>query len=268
MKKTPEQIIIRAMEYRPRAIFVGMSGGDDSLVTTHWMMTHVPGCQVFHANTGIGIERTRQFVRDTCKERGWPLVEIRAKEDCGQDYDKEVIAHGFPGPALHLIMYSKFKERCVRVLVKRHKTHRMDKVAIFTGIRRDESVRRMGYDGQEVEVRGSQIWVNPLYHWSKSRFHDYIKEHKLKRNPVAEILGFSGECLCGAFAHLGEKALVRIVEPETAERLDALEIKVRAAGHNWGWEEEPPAGVVKFKKEKKRGQQFMPFCVGCTKAAV
>lgn len=262
----PESIIERALAYKPRACFVGMSGGDDSLVTTHWMMTHVPGCQVFHANTGIGIERTRQFVRDTCRDHDWPLVEIRAKEDCGQDYDALTIEQGFPGPGHHHKMYQRLKERAIRLLVKRHKRRVRDKILIASGIRKDESLIRMGYINREINFVGAQMWVNPLFHWNKSRFHDYIREHRLKRNPVSEILGFSGECLCGAFAHPGEKELVRIVEPKTAERLDELEVRVRAAGHNWGWEEEPPAGVVKFNKEKKRGQQFMPFCVGCTKS--
>lgn len=257
---TPEQILQQAMDYCPRACFVGMSGGDDSLVTTHWMMSNVPGCQVFHANTGIGIERTRQFVRDTCKEKGWPLVEIRAREDCGQDYDRLVLDHGFPGPPHHYKMYQRLKERCVRMLVKRHKQRMRDKVLIASGIRKGESRIRMAYINREINFVGSQMWVNPLFHWSKQRFHDYIREHGLKRNPVSEILGFSGECLCGAFAHPGEKALVRIVEPETAERLDALEVKVRAAGHNWGWEERPP-------KKARVSKKFMPFCVGCTKVA-
>jgi hypothetical protein len=124
-----------------------------------------------------------------------------------------------------------------------------------------------GYINREINFVGSQMWVNPLFHWSKQRFHEYIHAYELKRNPVSEILGFSGECLCGAFAHPGEKALVRIVDPGAAERLDALECRVRAAGHNWGWEDGPPAGAVQFKKEKRNGQQFMPFCMGCTKVA-
>lgn len=166
---TPEQIMERATAYKPSACFVGMSGGDDSLVTTHWMMSNVPGCQVFHANTGIGIERTRQFVRDACKEQGWPLTEIRAKEDCGQDYDALVMERGFPGPPHHYKMYQRLKERCVRLLVKRHKKRMRDKVLIASGIRKDESRIRMGYINREINFIGAQMWVNPLFHWPKQR---------------------------------------------------------------------------------------------------
>lgn len=261
--KSPEDILANALRYKPRASFVGFSGGDDSLVTTHWMMTNVPGCKVFHANTGIGIEKTRRYVRETCHEQGWPLVELRANEDCGQDYRKLVLAHGFPGPALHYKMYQRLKERCVRLLVKRNKLRRRDKILIATGIRKDESQIRMGYVNREINFVGSQMWVNPLFHWPKSWFHLYIHDNKLRRNPVSEILGFSGECLCGAFAHPGEKALVRLVDPATADYLDRLELDVKAAGHNWGWEESPPTELL----EAKRGQTFMPFCLGCTKTA-
>lgn len=251
----------KAMTYDPAACFVGMSGGDDSLVATHWMMNNVPGCRVFHANTGIGIERTRQFVRDTCKENSWPLIEIRAKEDCGQDYEQIVLENGFPGPPSHFRMYQRLKERCVRLLLKRHKRRYHDCILIASGMRKDESVRRMRYSGREINKVDGQMWVMPLYYWSKDRFHQYIKDHNLKRNPVSEILGFSGECLCGAYAHPGEKELVRIVDRKTAEYLDDLEIRVRAAGHDWGWEDRKP------RKAKPRNDTtpFMPFCIGCTK---
>src|SRR5437660_87103 len=85
---SPMEIVRRAIEqYKPVAIYVGFSGGNDSRAVAHWMMNNVPGCEPFHANTGIGIERTRQSVRDTCKIYGWNLHEIRALEDCGQSYD-------------------------------------------------------------------------------------------------------------------------------------------------------------------------------------
>ena len=260
--REPEEIIAEAMAHKPRAIFVGFSGGGDSLVAAHWMMENVPGCEVFHANTGIGIEATREFVRETCRYYGWPLHEIRAKEDCGQDYRDIVLKHGFPGPAMHHRMYARLKERAVRLLVKRHKQHPRDKVLIATGIHKEESLIRMGYGESNVNFVGSQMWVNHLYWWPKSRFSEYIKAHGLKRNPVSEMLGMSGECLCGAFAHKGEKALVRIVDPETADYLDRLEAEVRAAGHNWGWEDRPPREPPAFTNNTL----LMPFCRGCEKS--
>lgn len=261
----PEEIIAKALTLNPVACFVGFSGGDDSLATAHWMMTNVPGCEVFHINTGIGIERTRVHVREVCAAYGWPLTEIRAKEDCGQDYDEIVRQHGFPGPGMHGRMYQRLKERGIRKLVasRKAKPHSREKVLIATGIRQDESQRRMGYGGNEVNFVGSQMWVNPLYWRTKAWFMDYIAANDLPRSPVSKMLGMSGECLCGAFAHPGEKALVRIVCPATADRLDRLEAEVRAAGHEWGWEDRPPRRI--HRRAEKAG--FRPMCVGCEKSA-
>jgi 3'-phosphoadenosine 5'-phosphosulfate sulfotransferase (PAPS reductase)/FAD synthetase len=156
------------------------------------MMENVPGCEVFHANTGIGIEATREFVRETCRRYGWPLHEIRAKEDCGIDYREMVLKYGFPAPAHHPKMYQQLKERAVRLLVKRHKQQPRDRVLIATGIHKEESLIRMGYGELNVNFVGSQMWVNHLYWWPKRRFGEYVKAHGLKRNPVSEMLGMSG----------------------------------------------------------------------------
>jgi 3'-phosphoadenosine 5'-phosphosulfate sulfotransferase (PAPS reductase)/FAD synthetase len=260
----PEEIIAKALSFKPVAIFAGYSGGDDSLATAHWMMANVPGCEILHINTGIGIEATRRHVRETCAAFSWPLTEMRAKEDCGIDYDALVRAYGFPGPAVHYKMYRQLKERAIRkVVASRRRKYSREKVMIATGIRQDESQRRMGYGGNEVNFVGSQMWVNPLYWQPKSWFMDYIAKHDLPRSPVSKMLGMSGECLCGAFAHAGEKALVRIVCPETADRLDRLEAEVRAAGHNWGWEDRPPRPAKPPREPKVLA--FRPMCVGCEK---
>lgn len=250
-----------ALAHNPVAIYAAFSGGDTSRVVAHWMMNNVPGCRVFHANTGIGIEAARQNVRDTCAKYGWPLDEIRAKEDCGQDYREIVLEHGFPGPHMHRKMYARLKERPVRLLVKRAKRHVRDKVLIATGIYKEESQNRMGYSQRNINFVGSQMWVNPFYWWPKARFMDYLEQHQIRRSPVSELLGMSGECLCGAFAHKGEKALVRIVCPRTAEYIDQLEKDVKSAGHSWGWEEKPP----KESSVDEYPDMFRPFCAGCGK---
>ena len=84
--------------YKPSHVFAMFSGGHDSLVATLIASKHPRFSGAVHINTGIGIEQTRKFVRQTCDKRGWPLIEIRAKEDCGQDYERIVMDNGFPGP--------------------------------------------------------------------------------------------------------------------------------------------------------------------------
>jgi 3'-phosphoadenosine 5'-phosphosulfate sulfotransferase (PAPS reductase)/FAD synthetase len=266
--RTPEEIVAEAIErYKPVAIYVGFSGGNDSRAVAHWMMNNVPGCQPFHANTGIGIERTREYVRETCKAYGWTLNEIRALEDCGQDYEALCLKHGFPGPDGHQMMYSRLKERCVRQLVRRAKQGhpRSAKVLIASGIRHDESLIRMGYAGREINTVGAQLWINPLYWWTKKTRDAYNETSGMPENPVTKALGMSGECGCGAFAHRGELDRWRAVDPAFGERIDRLQQGVLERGFTWSWEGRPPKGghtnnqISLFQR---------PLCVGCEKSAI
>lgn len=258
----PEQIVERALAYKPVAIFALFSGGNGSLASTAWCMQNIPGCEVLHIVTGIGVRRTENYVVDTCAQQGWPLTVKRAKEDCGQDYDAIVAEHGFPGPAGHQFMYARLKERCIELVVRERKTKRSDKVMLCTGIVHDDSQRRSGYGGREVNFKGAQMWVNPLYWMGGSWLYHYVNEVGISRNPVAAELGMSGECLCGSFASPGELEIVRRVCPSTAERIDRLQEVARANGHCWGWEERPPAKPI----DTMTPDLFSPMCVNCLKS--
>lgn len=261
--KKAEDIIREAIDrFRPVAIYAGFSGGDDSLALAHWMAHNVPGTKMFHINTGIGIEAARIFVRETCQRHGWSLTEIRSLEDCGQDYDDLVRRWGFPGPYGHKLMYARLKERGVRKLVREAKHHRMDKVLLATGLREDESLRRMGYKDREINRTGAQVWVNPIYWWSRDQRDDYLMRHQLQRNPVSRALGLSGECLCGAYAQPGELERVRQIDPAVAARIDRLHAEVRAR-FPWGWEGRPPD-----KEKKKAPPEVGPLCIGCEKSVI
>lgn len=267
---TPDEIVGAALEkYDPVGIFVGFSGGRDSIAVTHWMMTNVPGCKVFHANTEIGIERTRQYMRATCAYFRWDLVEIRASES-GENYDELVKEFGFPGPDHHQKMYDRLKGRSVAKLVRDTKRHRMDRVMIASGIRHDESLIRMGYAGGEVNRVGAQVWVNPIYWWDKHQRDAYIEQHRLPVNPVSIELGMSGECGCGAYAHPGELKAWRRVDPAFGERIDRLQAEVLDRGFTWGWDMEPPAGGHNpAQQQLDPAVMNAPLCgSGCMRSAI
>jgi 3'-phosphoadenosine 5'-phosphosulfate sulfotransferase (PAPS reductase)/FAD synthetase len=266
-RPTPHEILSKAVGlFNPVAVYVGFSGGDGSTNATHWMMNNAPGCEVFHANTGIGMEATRQHVRDTCASYGWKLHEIRAKEDCGQDYDKLCIKHGFPGPDGHQLMYSRLKERPIRLLVKRSKVghHRRAKVLIASGICHDDSDVRTGYAGREINMVGSQLWINPLYWWSKDQMAEYRAASGMPVNQAAKALGMSGECGCGAFAQKGELKRWAKADPVFAARIVTLQERVLAKGYTWSWEGRPPKGG----HNPDQLDIFNPMCAGCIKSAI
>jgi 3'-phosphoadenosine 5'-phosphosulfate sulfotransferase (PAPS reductase)/FAD synthetase len=259
-RPSPAEVIERALAHEPVAIYALLSGGDGSLRATHWAMNNVPGCRVAHINTGIGIEATRQFVRETCAFYGWDLTEIRAKEDCGQDYDELVLEHGFPGPAAHQLMYIQLKDRAIEELVRRSKAFgTSEKVMLLTGIQHDDSERRSGYGGREITIRNAQMWVNHMYWTDKSSVYLYLRDHQIRRNPVSVELGMSGECGCGAYADKGELAIWRRADPAFGQRIDQLQIKAAERGVHCKWEGRPP----KERDDKLTADMFNPMCRNC-----
>jgi 3'-phosphoadenosine 5'-phosphosulfate sulfotransferase (PAPS reductase)/FAD synthetase len=212
------------------------SGGNDSTTLAH--MFKGAADYAAHCNTGIGIEQTREFVRETCAAWGLPLIEVHPP--AGSTYEELVVAQGFPGPGHHFKMYQRLKERGLREVRKQVVNNpRRERVLFLAGRRREESKRRASIP--ESDRQGSIVFVSPLVSWTKADLNTYrIMHPDVPRNQVSDTLHMSGECLCGAFAHAGELDEIRFWFPDTAAHIDGLEEKVRAAGHpekkcKWGW---------------------------------
>lgn len=205
------------------------SGGHDSLCSTA-LASRMPGfVAAVHINTGIGIEQTREFVRETCKRQGWPLIEMHPEKS----YEELVLTRGgFPsGPKSHNSMYWYLKQKQVNRLVREHKRGRSGRVILVTGIRKSESTRRLGAGISVPERRdGAQVWLNPILDWTARDCSDFMAENNLQRNQVSDLLHRSGECLCGALAHRDEIREIELWFPEVAERIHALEARTRELG--------------------------------------
>jgi len=225
-------------------------------------MTNGYAQEVVHVNTGIGVEATREFVRETCREHGWPLNELTPP----RSYDDLVLEHGFPGPAGHQFMYRRLKERCLAAFARERKPRRGAPFVYCTGVRKQESARRMRGQQQEWEhaPKLGWTWRAVILEWSKADCNAYIEARGLRRNPVVDILHMSGECLCGSFARPGERDEIRQWFPETDARIAELEQRVAAAGHHGCvWGQRPP--------NVARNQLWLippgPLCQSCVEAA-
>lgn len=247
--------------YKPIKVYSLFSGGHDSLTASYIasQASQFDGC--VHINTGIGIEETREFVRATCAERHWPLIEMHPDK---LTYDELVLNKGFPsGPQSHKTMYYWLKQRQVRRLVKQSKQTYFDRVLLVTGIRVEESKRRML---AKLSVRyrkdGCAIWVNPILDWTAVDCSRLIEQVGLVRNPVVDALHKSGECLCGAFANANDIEEIRMWYPKTAERIAELEQKAKAAGVPCLWAG-APGQIVGRKAGRPKGTFKRPLCIGC-----
>lgn len=145
---------------------------------------------------------------------------------------EEVDGHprGFPGPALHWLMYTRLKERCLDQVRRELVTNgRRQRVVFLAGRRRSESARRQNIALHER--RDSVVWVSPLANWTKLDLGTYRQMFSdVPQNRVTDLIHMSGECLCGAFAAPGELEEIRFWFPEAAAQIDALAAELAAAG--------------------------------------
>lgn len=240
-------------EHKPVAVLALFSGGHDSLVNTRLTAQHPAFTAVVHINTGIGIEATRDFVRETCAREGWPLIEAHTQ----YSYEAQCLEHGMPGgPAHHQIMYHLLKSDPLKKALAQFKGKRGERVLLSTGIRHAESERRMRLHPVASGRDRMGIWVNPIIHLSAGDVNAYIVEHGLERNPVVDTLHRSGECLCGALADPNELKEIEFWYPDVGQRIRSLERQCFEKGLPWQW------GSKQVKAADPQ-QAFMPMCQSC-----
>lgn len=234
-----------------------VSGGNDSYTVAN-IFRDIATHQV-HANTGTGIEKTREFVRATAKEWGVPLIEHSPPEGYGY-FDLvrgSVWAHsrkdgewvraypgGFPGPAMHRTMYQRLKERALMRVphdlgISGSTTQR---VVFIAGRRRPESKTRSSIPYSQPA--GSILWVSPLAVWHRADLRAYrLMFPDVPQNPVAQTLGMSGECGCLSYATAGEPQRWRAAYPDDRfiQQIDAVEAEIEDRADipqhrkKWGW---------------------------------
>lgn len=213
------------------------SGGNDSTTLCHVMLPRIT--HLAHANTTIGIEETRQFVRDTAKMWNIPLLEYTSANE-SDHYRSLVLDQGFPGPGHHFKMYQRLKERALRRVKKQLLTEPSMRIVFLAGRRRTESARRA--DVPALEREGRVVWVSPMVNWTKLDLNTYrLMAGDVPVNRVTELIHMSGECLCGAFAHAGELDEIAQWFPSVAEEIRRLELEIANRDDipeprkKWGW---------------------------------
>jgi 3'-phosphoadenosine 5'-phosphosulfate sulfotransferase (PAPS reductase)/FAD synthetase len=249
------------------ATVILFSGGNDSTVLAHLMRGQAS--HAAHANTGIGVERTREFVRDVSAGWGLPLLERFAP--AGSTYDELLTERrdggeieGFPGPARHWKMYQRLKLRAVEQVQRELIGNPLrERVVLLAGRRLDESARRSQRNIPEIDRRKSAVWVSPLRDWTALDMNTYRMLHPdCPRNDVSDMLHMSGECLCGAFAAKDELEQIGAWFPRVVDHIRRLERRVRDAGApdercRWGW------GAYRDRRRQERPSKVGPMCSNC-----
>lgn len=224
------------------ATVVLFSGGNDSTALAH--LFHRDVDYAAHANTTVGIEETREFVRNTCEEWGLPLIERMAPREEDR-YRALVLAQGFPGPAMHYKMFQRLKERALDQVRRELVTNpRRERIVFIAGRRRTESQRRAHVPISER--RGSVVWVSPLVNWTKLDLTTYrLIAGDVPHNKASDLIHMSGECLCGAFAAPGERQEIDYWFPVALDEIRELEALIANRDDipdhrkTWGWGADP-----------------------------
>lgn len=248
--------------HQPTHVFALFSGGHDSVCSTFLASQHPRFSGVVHVNTGIGVEETRQYVRNLCLARHWPLLEMQPPAKTYRDIVLDP-AWGFPGPAAHRYIYTWLKERAIRQLVREHKRRSGDRILLVSGMRRDESAKRQA-EAEVVHRDGAQVWVNVIYDWSALERLPFMEREGLPRNRVVDLLHFSGECLDGSKAAPGERQLLRDFFPATDKAISDLEAEAAEAGvPACRWGHRPPKQSPQGALVLPELESYLPLCVGC-----
>lgn len=248
-------------EFGPRAIYLMLSGGNDSrsvATLAHGLLNgRVDYRGAALMDTGIALADAQVNVARFAASLGCPLTVVRTP----QDYETLVRKHGFPGPAQHSMMYRNLKERAVRMLSRNAKVLHRDRVILVSGVRQAESVKRLLLDSP-VQRDGARVWVNPLFFWTTAERDGYMEARGIERNPISgKICGTSGDCLCGCNAEEGELADLEFWFPNDPAvlRIKRLQVEIAALGVPCKWGHKPSGKPAR----KRREGRPMFMCLGC-----
>lgn len=263
-----KEIMDRAIqEFKPKAMVLMLSGGDDSL--TAFAVAKELGYKfdmVVHGNTRTGIEQTTNFVVKFTADQKQKLIIA----DAGTSYEDYVLRKGFFGAgdkahnyAYHVLKIAHFRRVVSKYLRKRRRNY---PILFINGARRQESKRReitMINPYRRDPNQKNNIWVNIINEWSKHQTIDYLEGNSVARNPVSVNLCRSGECMCGTMQSKGDRIEAAYFYPEWAKWLEHLENEVTKK-FPWGWGE----NINTQRKLELNGQlnafsHFQPMCIGC-----
>lgn len=254
-------------DYKPKAIVMMLSGGDDS--TTAYAVTKELGIKVdavIHGNTRTGIKETSIFAAKQVQKYGDKYLVA----DAGSSYEKYVMRKGFfgVGNQAHNYAYHVLKIGHFRNIVSTNfrRSKRNFPILFLNGARRQESKRREVTMKSPYKLDPSQknnIWVNIINEWNKNECLDYLEGNSIERNPVSINLCRSGECMCGTMQSKGDRIEASYFYPEWGKWIDELEKKVTKK-FPWKWGE----NILRGRILEKHGQMnmfesFHPMCTGC-----
>ena len=196
-----DEVLTKVADKTADWTFAFVSGGNDSTTMLELAATseQIDVDAVVHANTGIGLEATREHVQRECNRHGLAYIEGTNRPQ-DMSYADMVILNGYPGPNAHTIHQRNLKDRVFDGIYRSFGGEQI----WLSGARRYESKSRMErvpHDGieQEPTNRARATWASPIAELTGSEMREIRRERDVPTNDLAELLDMSGECLCQSF---------------------------------------------------------------------
>jgi len=229
--QSPEEIMEDLItNYNKDRFYCLFSGGKDSVCVADFIATNYPDrfAGVVFTNTGIGTQKTRQWVLEYCKEREWPLEMTWAH----RSYYSFVMKFGFPGPQVHRMVMGFLKYQTWYYFMK-WKIGLGEKACFISGVRKKESQARDKikiYTRKPIDTDTHLVFCKPFLYKNGEQLWKYFAENDLKKSPAYTWFDKSGECWCGAFAHPWELKMLEKHDPLTFNTIKNLEKQIQIHG--------------------------------------
>jgi phosphoadenosine phosphosulfate reductase len=207
-------------------VYVMFSGGRDSHVTLDLSLRALGRGRVeaLFIDTGIATPGLRDYVVETCRDYCVKLNIV------GPDYDyfELVLKKGFP-----MVKYRWCKEYLKIKPLKRfvEEAKRLHgNIILLTGLRRDESwFKAKAQKLYDHPVLGVKVYA-PIFEWSGEVVREYIKQYRLRENPLYELYGKAYDCWCTVYKSPADFALLAILHPDFFKKFVETEAKLRSRG--------------------------------------
>ena len=221
--ESKEGIMKECIEIHGRdKLYVLCSGGKDSISAVHYISTNYPDNfeGVLFIDTTMGVKGGREWLEGYCKDMGWKIEIAKPKMDV---LDFSVKKWGFPSYGIHTYVMRLAKLIPMRDWLKGKSKSDRDIIGLTGGIRKYESIRRMGNYKTPLSRDGTLFFASPLFTMQTEEVVAYLKLHKLQKSPISDILGYSGECNEGAFAQAGQLEKIAFLDSALYKRIRKLE---------------------------------------------
>ncbi len=230
-------------EYGIRSLVCCFSGGKDSLVATHYVMSELECSNiakiVLFADTGVMLPIVEPYVKNICSLFNWELRIVHP--DNGKDFWATAKKKGFPRVHRRWCC-DPLKLKPMFRFIKNLNPQR----GCVTGVRSDESERRSKYS--QISYFRKTYWLYyPIFDWNEKDILNYISLHKLPFPPQYR-LGLKESCMCGAFANKKEIMILKARFPEFFQKFVELEKELKGyAAFNF---QNKPCYAKDLKKQK------------------